>query len=405
PFVVGNPYAGSEMHNVSVEVEGLLSQYLRVEPNFIKQIPKDGSYPTEVIITAPAYFSEGKHTLTFTIKSTVIKGVVRTKSTETTQVVLRVHEISTEDAEGLLSSAEGLVKKLKDAGLYFADVENLGRQMEVFLTDGEYKSVQELNQQIETLVENAFIAKEKIPEIDERIKLARQQGARVLESTRLINIAKAAFQRGDFNSAVERLKEAELTYLIETKGYFNIIYFVKSNLRTLIFGSIAGIFASIFAFLYGEYAIINYELNKRGREEAVLLGLMKAVQKECFEEKKMSMSEYSEAMLQYEKKLTGVVQRIVELESTKSNILKFGRDEARLKHESGRLMEMIKNTQKRYIEKGDLETRIYEDKMKSFTGRLGEVEEKLALIEAQKELKKRGGTFKVLFKKGAAGKK
>ena len=151
-----------------------------------------------------------------------------------------------------------------------------------------------------------------------------------------------------------------------------------------------GVILLVFLFFYGEYTYITYRLGSYRKEEDILLGLMKTVQRECFDEKKMSMAEYSEAMLQYERNLNVVVKKTVELESKKANLLKFGRDEARLKHESKRLFELIKETQKRYMDREDLETRGYEDKMKSFTSRLGEVEEQLATIEAQKAIKKKG---------------
>lgn len=167
-----------------------------------------------------------------------------------------------------------------------------------------------------------------------------------------------------------------------------MIYFIRSNLGKLLIIIPSAIALSILLFLYGEYSYITYELRKNSREESILIGLMKTVQRECFEEKKMSMREYGIAMQQYEQRLTEVVKNIVEFESKKSNLLKFGREEARLMEQQKRLMDMIKETQKRYMEKGDLETRIYEDKMKSFTSRLGEVEEKLAFIKAQQALKK-----------------
>ena len=122
---------------------------------------------------------------------------------------------------------------------------------------------------------------------------------------------------------------------------------------------------------------------------------MKTVQRECFEEKKMSMREYGIAIMQYEQRLNTVVQKLVEMESKKVNLLKVGTEEERLKQEDERLMQMIKDTQKKYIEKGDLETRVYEDKMKSFTTRLGVIQEKLALLKAQKAIKGSGAIERI----------
>ncbi|HIJ97458.1 TPA: hypothetical protein H1009_00040, partial [archaeon] len=393
PFVVGNPYAGSEMHNVSIEVTGLLSQYLRVEPKFVAKIPKDGSYPTKIIITAPAYFTEGEHELTFTIKSTVIKGVVRTKATETTKVVLRVHEISTDDAKELIGDTAGLIAKLQKAGFYSKGIEALLKKAQAGFESGDYKSVSELSKDAQQLVDNAFASDKGIKSLGPQVEGAGNLGARVSESARLLNLAKAAFARGDFNTAAERIKEAELTYLVETKGYFNFAYFIRSNFRNILLSTVAAILLSVGTYFYGTYAYLSHNLRGSQREEDILLGLMKTIQRECFEEKKMSMSEYGEAMFQYERKLNKVVQKIVELESKKANLLKFGHEDQQLKHEAARIMELIKETQKKYMEKGDLETRIYEDKMKGFTARLGEVEERIASLEAIKAVRENKGVF------------
>jgi len=388
PFVVGNPYVNGEMHNTSIQVTGLLSQYLRVQPNFVGKIPKEGSYPVNVLITAPAYFTEGKYDLTFTISTTVIKGVVKTKSIETTKVVLRVHEISTEEAKVLIADAGELIEKIRKAGFYSTGLESLLQQAAGALENGDYRKVQDTNKQIEELTTAAFAADDQIKKLDAEITEAGRLGASVSESLNLLTIAKASFELGDFQKALQHIKEAELTFLIETKGYFNLIYFIRSNLSKLLIIIPSAIALSILLFLYGEYSYITYELRKNSREESILIGLMKTVQRECFEEKKMSMREYGIAIQQYEQRLTEVVKNVVEFESKKSNLLKFGREEARLVEQQKRLMDMVKETQKRYMEKGDLETRIYEDKMKSFTSRLGEIEEKLAFISAQKALKK-----------------
>jgi len=98
------------------------------------------------------------------------------------------------------------------------------------------------------------------------------------------------------------------------------------------------------------------------------------------------MNEYKEAMSQYEDKLSKAVQRVIELESLRAHLLKFKVD--RLQVERERLLSLIKETQKKYIQLGMIETRIYNNKMRSFATRLSEVEEKIALREAQAAIRK-----------------
>jgi hypothetical protein len=78
------------------------------------------------------------------------------------------------------------------------------------------------------------------------------------------------------------------------------------------------------------------------------------------------------------------------------NIMKIARGkEMALREEERRLKDLIKQTQQLYFEKGKLETRIYENMLKSYGKRLTEVEEKLATLEAERELGKRGFHLKL----------
>jgi len=48
----------------------------------------------------------------------------------------------------------------------------------------------------------------------------------------------AAMGRGDYDVAEARLKEAELTYAVETKGWFNPYWFLKENWQMIIGSSL-----------------------------------------------------------------------------------------------------------------------------------------------------------------------
>jgi Trp operon repressor len=72
----------------------------------------------------------------------------------------------------------------------------------------------------------------------------------------------------------------------------------------------------------------------------------------------------------------------------RSSIFRFKTEVEKLEEEKDRIYKLLKQTQAQYLEKGMLDTRIYNNKMKSFTARLTVVEERLAFIEAQQALKK-----------------
>jgi hypothetical protein len=115
---------------------------------------------------------------------------------------------------------------------------------------------------------------------------------------------------------------------------------------------------------------------------------MKVIQRECFENNKMSMEEYGQAMSQYETKLSMTIEDKIETETKIANILKVKGKKIALEEEKKRLLELIKKVQDEYLNKGKLETRIYENMIKSYTSRLSEIQEKIAFFDARDALGK-----------------
>ncbi|MEK6856181.1 MAG: hypothetical protein AABX66_03430, partial [Nanoarchaeota archaeon] len=224
---------------------------------------------------------------------------------------------------------------------------------------------------------------------------ARLNGIQTPETNKLVNLAESAFIRGDYSLAMARLKEAQLSFALETKGEFNLGYFIIRNP-----GESAGIALLTFLFVTSTTLLVKRRLLKSklkllSEEEVLLIGLMKVVQKQCFEEAKMSMEEYQNTMSQYEERLNKVIQERISAESKLLNLMKIrGGKKKALREESERLKELIKKTQKMYFEDSKIETRVYENIMKSYTGKLSEVEENLATIEANEALKGAGFGFK-----------
>ena len=52
------------------------------------------------------------------------------------------------------------------------------------------------------------------------------------------------------------------------------------------------------------------------------------------------------------------------------------------------MIELIKDVQNQYMNQGKIETRIYENLIKSYSSKLSEVDENLAFLDAQDAMKK-----------------
>lgn len=209
----------------------------------------------------------------------------------------------------------------------------------------------------------------------------------------MLYTAEASYKRGDYALALKNLEQAKLTYALETKGEFNLLYTIKNNpIQTML------ILVMIGAFSIGSSVLVRYRYYKRrlkylAEEEKLLLELMKVVQRECFEKNKMSMEEYGEAMAQYESKLGNAVEEKISLETKIANILKIKGKRLALNQERLRLIELMKELQDKYLNKATIETRVYENMLKTYSKRLLEVEEQLTFMDAQEALKS-GGFFR-----------
>jgi len=136
---------------------------------------------------------------------------------------------------------------------------------------------------------------------------------------------------------------------------------------------------------------------KLKEEQKVIESLLRLVQRRTFEEKKMSMEEYQESMNYYEKKLSQIIEELIELEGKRVQALKFTTNESRLRAERERIIGMIREIQKQYLKEKKLETKEYEIRVESYNRRLGQIDGAIATLEAKRDLKKdkgRGFTLK-----------
>ncbi|MDD5348517.1 MAG: hypothetical protein PHT59_07880, partial [Candidatus Omnitrophica bacterium] len=219
------------------------------------------------------------------------------------------------------------------------------------------------------------------------------------QADRLYLLANSAFERGDYADAMSRLDDAELTYALETAQSFSLTSFLKRYSPQLVLVAIILTLASALIFVDVRFWMMDNELSQLANEENILVGLIKEVQVDYFERGRMSASEYTTSVEQYETRLGKIVQRRVELETEKQNFFTVRSRSVRLKQEKARLEELIRGLQTSYLQHGRLETRSYENRLKSYVSRMSEVEEAVAVSEAEERMKAERGIIKALFRR------
>ena len=386
-----NPYDDAVIENLRITLQGFSKDYIFFYPGSIARLGVGEKEDITVEITAPGYFTQGQYDLEFTFKGKLVK--INTSKTidfmYTKDITLHLFDVSRADATDYKIQAEEYLQDMIAKGYITKDAEDLFQQLSRNYNITEFGIVKDIFEQIEELYEAAVDSDEGIQELEEAVGQARAKNINVEETERLVHLAKSSFERGDFLVALERVKEAKLTLAIESSGKFfkEMQYAMRENPGETTAGFGAFGVSVVGLSLFTRWRYIKRKLKKLGEEENLLTELMKAVQIEVFEKAKMSMKEYGDSMMQYEERLGNIIGEKITFQNKKDNLLKFKPKGKKLLEERNQLVEIMKETQEAYITKGKFETRIYENMLKSYSERLTDVEEKLALVEVKRAKK------------------
>jgi len=319
--------------------------------------------------------------------SGTIEGNTSTKFTEVKYVTLTILEMPRSQADNYLNLSLEILSKMNSSGLYLDEVQSILASMNSNYENLNFINLKEEAAKIETIYTSANEYLKLKEELNQSMLEAERNGIATSETRKLVLLSEILFNRGDYVAAYEKLKEAKTSFLLETKGEFKLLYAIKNNpVQSL------GVLISISAIGVGSGYFVRMRLLKRklrmlAEEEGLLLQLMRVVQRDCFENNKMSMEEYGEAMYQYENRLSTVIQEKVMTETQLANLMRVGGKKKALNQERDRLTILVRQTQEDYLNRGKLDTRIYENMLRTYATRLSKIEEQLVFIEAQEQIK------------------
>jgi hypothetical protein len=397
-ITIENPVDGT-LKGVKISVQGLLSKYLHLTTEEIGTLGQGESIKVYTEITSPEYFTPGKHTLTYTISGTIVDASGKeTPFTETRTVTLLTHETSRLQALDYSEQIQRILLDMEAKGYKTSKISRWAQDIQVMLQNKEYDEIKKLTEQALAEQQNADEASTKISQLSAQLAEAETKQIPTPNTSRLLKLATLAFDRGDYAAALEKLKEAELTYAVETKGEFNVANFLMTHWAEI--AQLAVVLFIVFYFFakWIKWGLIKRKLQKQEMEEVLLLQLIKDSQKRCFVENQISMGEYYDALKQFEAKLAEIIENTIELQSAKSNLFRFKPAVVRLQQEKQELLNLIKETQSQYFQKGLIETRIYQTKMHSFTTRLARLEKDIVLKQATRAIRQQTGWKKPVWR-------
>jgi len=297
-------------------------------------------------------------------------------------------EIPREKADEYLNESEKILEYINSSQYKTKEISKIIEQIKKAYEENKMSEVQSGFEKVEQIHKYIQNYEESFFNLKKETEEAERYGIDTPDTKRLIYLAEASFNRGDYKNAFEKVEEAKLMFAVEVKGEFHPVYYVKNHPFRFLIGFF---FFGFFGF--GSTFLIKLKLYKKklrilDEEEQLLLQLMRVIQKECFERARMSMEEYDGAMMQYEDRLHKVIQEKIKIETKIAYLFKIKGKFKALESEKKRLIELIKQTQENYLKKGTLETRVYENMLKSYSARLSEVDEEIAVLDAKQAIKK-----------------
>jgi hypothetical protein len=394
-LTVENTFDGP-LEDINVRLVGFLSQYLDINPKGTFILQMNESMDFEISVSAPEYFTQGVYDLTFMIEGIVNQSREFETNTvyrfapimESRNIELYIQEISRQETEEIIYLADDLLQEMIEAGFNTYLIQQLMQDFDKLLNDRKYSDIKDLTDKIKEQRDKAFTSREIMDEVRALIKSANEKGLFAPEAGRILLLAESAFERGDYDLALQRANDAKTTAAMETAGKFNLWFFIKNNAKELAIAFVILCFIIYLISLSIKYALIKHKIKANNEEIKVITELIKETQRECFEKSKLSIDEYKDTIYQYDKMMNKLFNEITELQTKKTHMISLWKgEEKRLFAERELIINHIKEIQVLYIKENKLEMHTYDNRMKSYNERLSEIEEGLATIDAERRMK------------------
>ncbi|MFA5176086.1 MAG: hypothetical protein WC413_02405 [Candidatus Nanoarchaeia archaeon] len=405
PITIENIYTNSILQNVKIQLEGFLPQYLKVSPETLNNIPYGSSKNFDLDVFVPTYFDKESFNLKLKVTGDVVAIAPKKDGTYETKplliqktIKLLVREVSTEKALNYMDKIKEYINELEKAGIPYTKLSKLDNDAQNSLKNYDFEQVKSLEEQAKSIKDNAFASKEIIEKLQNDVKNAESKWLKVSETKRSLELALKAYQREDFVTALERSKDAQLLFILETKGKVNILWLLKYYWWALISGSIASL--AIIFLIYKKLTvfIINQRIININKEEEAISELLKEAQKDYLVKKSISESEYNKLNSQYNSRLNKIRNIRVKLRNKRVGIKRLEQSLDNTKKEKLDLVENVKKSQRDYLEKGKITRGDFFRQEEQNQQRLAEIDEEENIIKQKLEKQKLSKEGKLINK-------
>ena len=421
-----NQYLNSTMKNLTLSITGFLPQYIEISPSVIDQINSRETKKFTVKLNIPSYKeSYEEHNLIAKINGYRIIGGTSSIYSETQNIQLIIQQISREDANLSLTEAEKAVLEMNSSGFNTQEVSDLLTQAKLKLSQRRNQESQNFSKEVMDIRNQAFSVNSLIANISLALNDPRKTnlltggvitdffdekgnkisfasiltGKAVFSSSSpetLLEMSIAAFERGDFTTAEDRAKSAQILLLLERKGnlgFFLYLYWYFVLAGFLIF-SVAG----VLSYKVYQKSSLTKKIEEMDKEEDNIKELLISSQKKYFLGKS-SAQDYHQAMNQYQNNLAKIKKERINLRNKSIKMLEPMQVSRDLLRERTQVESEIGKLQERFYKENKISKEEYELGFKILNERLAEIEEEKITLELLDKNKKKTAERKLELKK------
>ncbi len=376
---VTNPLSDATLLGLSIELSGLLSKYVTISPQEIPRLDANKTITITLHITAPKYFTKGTQDMNF-----VITGKAQTDNNELLNfredrvLTLEIHDYSREETSQALKKGQATINDLRQEGYYVQNLAQDYSDAQNAFAKRDYETAMALANTIIGFRQKVIDANQAIAELETKIESAKKSGIATYQTSKLVLLAKLALQRGDIDSALASLKDATMTYALETKGEINIFVTLGQNWKLSLVVLAALIITFVLLRVNSKRNLLKIRIKNLKNEEGVIQSLIKDEQKKCFIDGSISLTAYADAIAQYEKRLSIVIRDTTRYENALKAMFSFMHPKNIIQSEKNHAQKDLKELQEEYLEKKTIDTRIYDIKQSILLERLSDLEKEFS---------------------------
>ncbi len=387
PVGIRNVYTGAAISHLSLTLLGFMSDYVTFTPKEILVIPSLETKYFYLTIYVPPYFTDSEYNLTIKLTSNLIPqdpegaGYYSKQIVEYRTVILRVQEDSKEDITIELHASDKCLQEMRDAHFFTSKAEEIFAIGKKEMDAEDYTSAKTRFKEVCTIRNNAFQSYELLQELQQRMEDALNQGVKTPLTQEQVDLAKIAFDRGDFLLSRDRIQEGQLAYALETRSKVKILQFLENYWYVAV---VAGILLILTGLMFYK-RFLRWSVGRKiwllDKEEKSLVKLIDQNYNDYFNKKKISLDQFKRYSEQYEKRLGKLKQNRLSLRVRRVHLMDTKQEQLNLSRENEQIKKATKENQENYLLHRTISKQRYEMEKEALEERNKEIYQEEQLVK------------------------